>query len=280
MTSDLNPAVYIAGSRLTVDQRRPFQGYTNIYMNSMAVNSSFHSFQASLEKRARKGLTVLANYTFSKAINDLPINQGVSGFFRSTTKPWWVEGFRRFDRGPADYDRAHQFVASYVWRLPSPTRGGRLLTILASGWETSGILRALTGMPLTILAGQDISGTGTGLDRVDLIGEPYGAGACKNIAPCIDYLRRESFAFPQPGTFGTMGKASLRAMGSFNWDVGLFKSLRLTEGLRMQLRGEFFNVLNHTNPASPTTSLNSAGFGSIRGAADPRIGQMALKLLF
>ena len=280
MTIDLNPAVYTAGSRLSVDQRRPFQGFTNIYMNSMAVNSSYNSLQASAEKRMKGGFTLLASYTFSKSIDDLPINQGVSGFFRSTTKPWWTEGFRRFDRGPADYDRAHQFVASYVWRLPALRGGNSLLRLLAGGWETSGIIKAATGRPLTILAGQDRSGTGTGLDRVDVVGAPYGSGACGNTAPCIDYLARSSFALPELGTFGTIGKASLRSMGLFNWDIGLFKSIAFKERFRVQLRGEFFNLLNHTNPGPPTSSLNSGGFGAIRSAADPRIGQLALKVMF
>ncbi len=280
MTIDLNPAVYLAGSRLSVDQRRPFQGFTNIYMNSMAVNSSYNSLQISVEKRMTSRFTLLANYTFSKSINDLPINQGVSGFFRSTTKPWWTEGFRRFDRGLADFDRSHHFVASYVWKLPGPSGLGAVLRFLAGGWETSGIMRAATGMPITVLAGQDRSGTGTGLDRVNLVGPPYGPGACGNTAPCIDYLVRSSFALPDLGSFGSMGKSSLRAMGLFNWDVGFMKSIRWGERLRVQLRAEFFNLLNHTNPSSPTSSLNSAGFGTIRGAADPRIGQLALKLAF
>ena len=135
-------------------------------------------------------------------------------------------------------------------------------------------------MPITILAGQDRSGTGTGLDRVDVVGAPYGPGACGNTAPCIDYLVRSSFALPELGTFGSIGKSSLRAMGFFNRDIRLFKSISFTERLRLQLRGEFFNLLNHTNPGSPTSSLNSGGFGTIRGAADPRIGQLALKVMF
>jgi hypothetical protein len=64
------------------------------------------------------------------------------------------------------------------------------------------------------------------------------------------------------------------------WDVGMFRSFGFRERLTLQLRGEYFNVLNRANFNNPTTTLSSGGFGSISGAGDPRIGQVALKILF
>jgi hypothetical protein len=64
------------------------------------------------------------------------------------------------------------------------------------------------------------------------------------------------------------------------WDVGMFRSFSFRERLTVQLRGEFFNLFNRTNFNNPTTTVSSGGFGSISGSADPRIGQLALKVLF
>jgi hypothetical protein len=66
-----------------------------------------------------------------------------------------------------------------------------------------------------------------------------------------------------------------------NWDGGLFKNIPLgSERLRLRFEAEFFNLLNRVNLSSPNLTVSSAAFGRIRGARDPRIGQLALKLLF
>jgi len=76
----------------------------------------------------------------------------------------------------------------------------------------------------------------------------------------------------------------------FNWDMGLFKNILITERWRAQLRGEFFNTFNHTNlttytpggsnSAYPVINQSSSTFGTILSAADPRIIQIALKVVF
>jgi len=63
-------------------------------------------------------------------------------------------------------------------------------------------------------------------------------------------------------------------------DLALTRNLRLTDSRGIQLRWEIFNVLNHTNFNAPTTALNSANFGKITTALDPRIMQFAVKFDF
>ena len=52
------------------------------------------------------------------------------------------------------------------------------------------------------------------------------------------------------------------------------------ENLRFQLRGDFFNFFNHSQFHDPNTSYSSGDFGGIRGADDPRIIQLAVKVFF
>jgi len=73
---------------------------------------------------------------------------------------------------------------------------------------------------------------------------------------------------------------SLRGPGLFDWDMGLHKDFQLHEALMLQFRAEFFNVFNHPNLSDPATTVSSPGFGAVTAAADPRIGQLALKLSF
>jgi hypothetical protein len=85
---------------------------------------------------------------------------------------------------------------------------------------------------------------------------------------------------PALGTFGDMAKGTLRGPGFFNWDVGLFKRFPIRERWSLQFRAEFFNTFNRVNLNNPVSTVSAGGFGSITSARDPRIGQLALKLLF
>jgi len=76
---ELNPSVYTAGSKLSTDARRAFQPYGSISQASQDINSGYNSLQLTLQKRFTHGLTLLANYTWSKSIDDLPYNQGITG---------------------------------------------------------------------------------------------------------------------------------------------------------------------------------------------------------
>ena len=173
-------------------------------------------------------------------------------------------------------------MLSYVWELPKLKTVTPLARYALGDWQLNGIFTAQTGGPLTILAGRDASQTGLGTDRAQYLGgSAYGPGACKNIAPCVDYLNTSAFASPANGSFGNAGKSSLDGPNFLNWDVGLFKNVPLgSERLRMRFELEFFNLLNRVNLSNPNQTVSSAAFGSIREAGDPRIGQVALKLLF
>jgi hypothetical protein len=297
---ELNPASYIPGSSLSTDNRRPFQGYSGIQQGVETANSSYHALQLSLEKRFTHGLTILANYTFSKSLDNLSLNRNVASFGLSSyaVLPYYFPDAKQFDRGPSDFDRTQRFVSSYVWQPPVPSGAHRLVRQLLGNWEIGGIASAQTGDPLTVVAGLDRSQTALGKDRgVYVGGAMIGPGACKKTAPCVDYINPSAFALPAIGTFGNVAKGTIRGPGSLNFDMNFSKSFPIGERVRLQFRAEFFNVFNHANYLDPGTanstkgsssaytaangvSANAAGFGSIRAAYDPRITQLALKVVF
>ncbi len=101
----------------------------------------------------------------------------------------------------------------------------------------------------------------------------------------MNYLNPAAFVLPAVGSFGNIGKGSLRGPNYVDFDSGLFKEFPFAgERGRIQFRAEFFNVLNRVNfnnPANSTTpSFSAGGFGTLTSAQDPRIGQLALKVLF
>jgi hypothetical protein len=58
------------------------------------------------------------------------------------------------------------------------------------------------------------------------------------------------------------------------------KTFQITESVGLQFHAQYFNILNHTNFTVGTVTVAGAGFGQIRTASDPRIGQLALKVMF
>jgi hypothetical protein len=296
----LNPAVYTPGSTLSVDARRVFQGFSGIQQLSDDVNSTYHSLQLSLEKRLSQGLSVLANYTFSKSLDGFPLNKNLVGFGQSSYKvmPWYFTDNGALDRGPSDFDRTHNFVTSIVWQ-PQIVGGNLWVRRVFGGWGFGGIATAANGDPLTVNTNVDRSQTGLGRDRTNLLGGApvLGPGACRGAAPCVDYINPSAFALPAIGTFGNVAKGILRGPGMVNFDVNFSKNISVTERWKLQLRGEFFNIFNKTNffdPGSLSSTSGSSdnyaaangvnfsapGFGSIRASHDPRITQLALKIIF
>ncbi len=290
----LNPAVYTPGSTLTTDQRRIFTGYGSITQTTDDINSHYNSLQLNLERRLAQtgffhGVTILANYTYSKAIDDLPVGAGVEATNVSAL-PFNAPGRHQFDTGVSDFDHTHLFVLSYNWQLPALKGHSAWMTALLGRWETSGILTLQSGDSFTVLAGKDQSQTGLSEDRAVLLGSAYGTGGCVNVSPCLNWLNPSSFGLPAVGTFGNLGRNSIRGPGLINWDMAMIKNISTGEKLRWQIRGEAFNTFNHTNPLDPgvapggtavaSLAVTAAGFGSIRAAADPRIMQLALKLVF
>jgi len=285
---ELNPAVYIPGSSAGTDARRRFQPYGSILQSTQDINANFNSAQVTLEKRFSRGITILANYTWSKALDDTPAGAGIvaAGQGGQSPIPWYLPGRHQNDYGPSDYDHPQRVVVSYVWDLPRLRGSNPLLRYVVGGWQWTGIVSAMSGNPFTVLAGKDQSQTGLGTDRANFTGiNPYGGNACGISAPCVNYLNPAAFSLPVVGSFGNVGKGSLRGPNFVDFDTGLFKEIPLAaERARLQFRAEFFNVWNRVNLNNPsnstTTSFSSGGFGTLTSAQDPRIGQLALKLIF
>ena len=179
-----------------------------------------------------------------------------------------------------------------MWALPKLSAQNGILRGVFGNWIWSVWGQAQSGDPFTATAGgTDLSHTGIGQDRAQTVAgqNPYGSGACtaaKITTPCVDYLNVSAFTQPAAGTFGNAVKDALVGPGLFSWDMGLIKNLPFSEKWHAQFRAEFFNVFNRanfnnlTNANNPTNRRNSKNFGTIISAQDPRIGQVALKIIF
>ena len=96
-----------------------------------------------------------------------------------------------------------------------------------------------------------------------------------------NFSTNPSYTVNVPLSYGNIVKGSFVGPRFQTWDVSVMRSFLIHEETRFEFRTEFFNVLNHTNFGDPQVGqTNTANFGQIRSATDPRIGQLSLKLLF
>ncbi len=278
-TFNINPARPGTGS---LNSRRLYLGYSDIDEYRFDANGSYNALQVSLIRRASKNFTFSANYTWSKSLDDLPLNAADNGAVINPVLPIYVgKGFHSMDYGPSDWDRTNVASILYVWTLPQLTSGQPVVRAVINGWETTGIISAQSGGPVTVTAAGDFSQTGQRSDRAVLTGLPYGKQACTNPAVrCVGFLNPASFATPATGTFGNIVKGSFRGPSYFDWDAAVFRNFPIKGNLALQFRAEYYNVLNKTNFNNPNSNKTGGSFGAITGDIAPRIGQMALRLSF
>ena len=165
---DTNYAVYVPGASTTanIQNRRPFSSFGQVLTSLSEGNSSYHSLQASLERRFA-ALSFDANYTWSKAIDEYS-QDATPGQSASLSIPF----SRKLNRAVSDFDVPHRLVISGVWSLPSMQRTSPVLRWVAGGWELSGIFTSRSGLPFSVFSGRDNALSGISRDYPDLIGLP------------------------------------------------------------------------------------------------------------
>jgi hypothetical protein len=246
-------------------------GNSDSYIANIS-NSNYNSFQVTVERKAAD-VTFLAAYTFSKAIDNA-----------SAFGDWVNFSNYRLSRGLSSTDVTHNFVASYNWSIPFDRAFSGLPKRLTQGWNVTGITRLSTGFPISISQQEgDVSLTGDGYwaYQPDVVGpvtiqNPHNAGPN---GPNT-YFLPDAFASAALGTFGTANRRFFHGPGIINTDLGMSKRIPIRESMAIEIRGEFFNIFNHTQFNNPDGNFSSSLFGVVTSARDPRIGQVSGKFFW
>lgn len=266
-----NPAIYSVGATTsTTDQRRPlYPNFGSMTFVEANGNSSYNSFQASLRRRFVNGVTILANYTFSKSIDVTSANKQTG---QTATDPFDL----RFDRGVSDFNHPQVFSFSGLWDLPiNPT--DRVLHGVVGGWQLSAIVSLTSGEPFSVYSGVDDSLSGVGNDRADLASSPYLSGGRSRAAKVAEWLNPLSFNVNALGTFGDTGRNAYYGPGFAGTDAALEKTFHPVERFNVMFRFEAFNIFNRPNLENPTNTVGSPQLMVISTAFDPRILQGAVR---
>jgi hypothetical protein len=241
-------------------------------------NSSYNALQTDVTRRLSHGLEFRANYTWSK---NLDINSALTGAQASNEAQMVLNRNNlRADWGPSALSPEHQASLSADYELPFG-RGNRWL----GGWQLNGIVSLLSGFPLTPQIGSNRSGDGDtrNPDRPSINAAFSGPVTTGNPNR---WFNPNAFVLPAAGTYGNLGRGTLSGPGLEEVDLSLFKNIALAERMRLQIRSEFFNALNHANFGTPNPIVFSSGqISSTAGlitntATTSRQIQFGMKLTF
>src|SRR5215469_15025421 len=297
--SNLNqlPAAYLAlGSALTAKVPNPYYGqiptssslgqptiaqqqllrafprFTNVALfRDNVADSEYEAFQAKLEKRFSRGLTLTASYTFSKLIDD------ASTYFSQTifTGPTLTTigaadaSNRKLERDVSSGDIPKVFSAGWVYRIPRWWK--------FSGWEVAGIVRIQAGdaVPVT-QATNTLSAFGYAVQRPNRIGNPNNLSN----RSASQWFDKSAFVAAGQFSIGNSSRNPVRGPGLQDADLMISKMFRVSERVNLEFRAEVFNISNTPPLNDPNGSFGSAAFGTITSAGNPRDFEFAGKIKF
>ena len=273
-----------AGSAFPFGAARPLNGnpYNAFYVlqENSTGKSNYNALQASLRIIGWHGITSIANYVWSKSLDNSSDGEDFepnAAQPNDSTNP-------QLEYGPSNFNIPQRFTWNFAYEFPKTTGDWQKLK---NGWGMNSVLTLQDGQPFQLNYNfeDDYSGSGNGFDRPDVVGpivyHPNNP---------FNYLDMSSFAIPctisaaaqaapsgfasdcVPGTrhYGNMGRDSLHGPTFKEWNFAVYKTTALTERVTMQLRADFFNFLNHPNFANPflpafIADAGAGGFHVVNG---------------
>jgi hypothetical protein len=254
-------SVAVASGQVSANAVRPYPGFAAINDYETNGNTRYNSLQVSLVKRFAHGLSIQSAYTYSKLMDDVTTPPDSY----AASQPNW---------GLAGSDRTHASISSVVWEVPFSAHLTGWEKRVFDGWGVSSISSFESGNPFSVGISSDRAGTGDGSERANVL------GPVQRLRTLSEWFTTSAFVLPALGTFGNSGRDIIRAPGIDNWDVCFFKKTQLREKVALQFRAEFYNLFNHAQFSGVGGTFGTSTFGEVTSARNPRMSQLALRLLF
>jgi hypothetical protein len=255
---------------------RPYPDYGFILCHCEAQNSSYNALQLGLERRYKSGLFFSVSYTFSKLL-DYNEDNFSSQF---PMDPYNL----RLERGLSQSHFPHRFVTAAVYDLPfgkgrAMAQDGWASWVIGD-WQISSILTLQSGDQVWITQAANTARTFSRQFRPNLNSDPVLDEESRTINR---WFNTAAFSAPVAMTLGTSNKfPNIQGPGLANFDASVLKTIQmpLREGMRIGLRGDFFNALNRTNFSPPSGVFGTTDFGKVTSARLARTIQAGMKFWF
>jgi carboxypeptidase family protein len=239
--------------------------------------SNYHAATFTLRKRPSHGLQFDLNYTFGRSLDQLGAVQNSASTYQTSFNT-------NLQYGPSLFDRKHVFNGIFNYDLPAGQGhkfhfSNGIVDKFISGWYTSGVFRASSGVPRGVFAGNFGGGSFSGSENLipttdpgsigggahfGVTGTKFGTGGNVNIFSNPDAAAAD-FRFPLLSSDGRDGSGRpIRGLGFWNLDARLGKTTSFHERFKVEFSADFFNLFNHPNFFDPSFNfLSPATFGVI-----------------
>lgn len=251
-----------------------------LQLTSNGSTSDYNALQIQFQRRMAHGFQIISSYTWSHSLDDATSNFNLSKLLRASS----------------DYDIRNNAQLALTYELPS-YRSGHLFGKLISDWAIDSRISSRSALPVDVLSSTTID-PGSGLQisyQPNLIaGQPLYVD--EQNAPGGRRINFNAFSSAPSGVQGNAGRNIARAFGATQVDLSVRRELRFGERVRLQLRGEAFNLLNQSifgavynqlslgtsrfGYAYSTQNTQLRGVNSLYQVGGPRSIQIALKFLF
>jgi hypothetical protein len=281
-SSTAQKALCAAQGYTTYSSARPTSLFNNDNFRTNAFGSNYNAGQVSVRKSFAKGVQMLANYTYSKAMDNtsdvFTVKSGGTGIV-SPYNP-------RYEYGAADFDVRHNLVVTS--NIESPWKKNNLLL---GGWALSPIFTWHSGTPIYIKNGASTydpnkDGT-TGVDRAVYLGTGNPRTSINhNVSPTQGFITAKTWGAYSCTTVWCdppVQRNSIYGPRWINMDLGAIKRFAITERQSVTFQTSFFNLFNHPNFKNPIGDTNNANFGKsidVVTGSNARITQMSLRYDF
>ncbi|HWD97431.1 MAG TPA: carboxypeptidase regulatory-like domain-containing protein [Bryobacteraceae bacterium] len=259
---------------------RPYPQFSNVSIQSPTLGvSNYYAGMIRIEKRYSYGLNFGANYTWSKLLGNL---NDVGAALGNDNGPFQNYYNRSADYGPLSLDVRHRVSLNTFYDLPFGP-GKRWLAhnpfgYVAGGWSLGLVGTIQTGPPVTVVTQTNSCNCfSAGSQRANVVANPNLPSGQRTVT---EWFNTAAFAQPANLTFGNEGVGIVRAPGMVDFDLSLARMFRITEKIRAELRGEFFNTFNHTNLGLPGLTFGASTFGVISSSGPGRQIELGARLLF
>ncbi len=228
---------------------RPYPHYTGLSTTTSNGFSWYHAGHLRFERRLRAGYSLSGQYTWSKFMEAIDLLNNQDLYPHHVISP---------------QDRPHHAAVSSLWDLPIGrgrkwlAHAARPVDLVLGGWSINAIYQWQSGAPI---------GFGNVLYRgalSDLV-LPYGDRRVEQWFRTDQFERRNTAQLESNIRTFPLRLTGLRADGWNTWDLALFKEYRFTERVKLQLRAEAVDALNHAMFAAPNNGPVNTAFGTVAG---------------
>jgi hypothetical protein len=248
------------------------EGAIYVYQEKSTGKSNYNSLQVSFKVNGWRGITSAVNYVYSKSLDN---SSDLEDFVPNAAQPQDSNSPQR-EYGPSNFNIPHRLTWVFGYELPN--YGGSMQR-LKNGWGFDSTVSLQSGQPFTLTYNgeDDYSGGAEGFDRPDVVGpivyhkrdpahyvdlSAFAMPCTVTPAAYIAPTGFESDCVPGTRHYGNLGRGSLVGPTYKQWDLALYKNTAISERVKIQLRAEIFNVLNHpnfSNPVLPSFIADPAG---------------------